>query len=87
MDGENIKVARVKIIIDRCDGTHHESQVVMPEEIAGTLIIQAQNWRNEWHNSYQNVEDYLKAEEEFIKKFSQYMTGGDVNNVQIFIEK
>lgn len=27
-----------------------------------------------------------KIEDEFIEKFSQYMTGGDLNNVQLYAE-
>lgn len=35
-----------------------------------------------------STEDSLQyeAEKEFIDKFSKYMTGGDINNIQLYIE-
>lgn len=37
----------------------------------------------EFHNLLNGGE---RTEDEFIEKFSQYMTGGDLNNIQLYAE-
>lgn len=34
----------------------------------------------------ENQTVFEKAEDEFIKMFSKYMTGGDLNNIQLYAE-
>lgn len=37
-------------------------------------------------SEYGVYDDWEKYEEQFIEEFSQYMTGGDLNNVELFAD-
>lgn len=52
---------------------------VVPE----ALVIEFHNLLNLSAGKGEKAE---QAEDEFIEKFSQYMTGGDLNNVQLYAE-
>ena len=37
-------------------------------------------------SQYDSCDGWEENEAEFIEKFSQYMTGGDINNVELYIK-
>lgn len=68
MAKEEIRVARIKIILDDGDQTYTEISAVMPYEVGEKLVMETMNWKENWSASFKEVENYFEAENKFFEK-------------------
>lgn len=61
-------VCRVRIIIDDCDGGHQEISSVVPEQVSNDVAVHLMEWRKDYVGRVDFLQEYFKAEEEFISK-------------------
>lgn len=64
-------------------------RVLAMKDDSGHWYIIPSDLKDTWHNLEEKAfqEDDYEAQEEFIKVFGQYMTGGSLNNVELYIKE
>lgn len=75
--------AKVPVAVVRDDNAHW---YVIPKHLHEEFSKMLEACTADYGHDEDSQEAHYKAEENFIDKFSQYMTGGDLNNVQLYAE-
>lgn len=61
-------VARMKILVDKSDGTHTEVNYFVPERVSEDLLVRLISWEEHYMVKVKHYRDYLAAAKAFIEQ-------------------